>query len=538
MNGFLKRWTTPLALVATLVIGAAFAQGGTKGGNLVIAMNGNSEPASLDGQIDPYDSTDIIDTLVSDHLVWLNLKDGTPEPFLATGWQVSSDGSTWTFHLRQGVQFQDGTPFNAEAVKFNLDRIMNPANGSAQAASDLGPLESTDVTGPYTVVLHYKHPWNSLLNALAHIPMWSPTALKKYPKGEFDQHLVGTGPFKLEQWIPKDHVTFVRWNAYNWGPPGMNHKGPVYLHSVTFKFISEQLVRGTILNTPNADMVWDLPAQYYSRYSGNSTYKEIKTFQPGTGLQYVMNTTRPPLNSLKVRQAIRYAVDPVALNKLVYHGLYLPTYGPLNSVSPCYNPAVKSQFSYNPEKADSLLSEAGWKRTGNGVRKAEGVAGVPDGTPLDVTWVALSRQSLGEVLQAQLQQVGIDLKLKIVPGPVQLQMAQNKTYGLMYERQRTPSPFVLYQVWYSKNDVPGGWAWTGFSDPKLDPILEDIVTAPTAAKACSYAKEAQPIINKNAVQLPTLSEAMIFALKDTVKGFQIGKTQGERFYLYNTYVSK
>ena len=358
-----------------------------------------------------------------------DLTDGTPKPFLATSWQVSSDGTTWTFQLRQGVTFQDGTAFNAQAVKYNLDRIMNPQNGSAQAASDLGPLESTDATGPYTVVLHYKHPWNSLLNALAHIPMWSPTALQKYPKGEFDQHLVGTGPFKLKEWIPKDHITFVRWDAYNWGPPGMDHSGPAYLNSVTFKFISEQLVRGTILETNNANMVWDLPSQYYSRYDGKGNFQVIKTFQPGTGLQYVMNTTKPPLNSLKVRQAIRYAVNPVGLNNLVYHGLFLPAYGPLNSVSPCYNPAVKSQYTYDPARANTLLDEAGWKQTSSGIRQARGVDGVPDGTPLQITWDALSRQALGEVLQAQLQQVGIDLKLKIVPGPVQLQMAQNKTFG-------------------------------------------------------------------------------------------------------------
>ena len=97
---------------------------------------------------------------------------------------------------------------------------------------------------------------------------------------------------------------------------------------------------------------------------------------------------------------------------------------------------------------------------------------------------------------------------------------------------------MLYQVWYSKNDVPGGWAWSGYSNPKLDTILQNIVTASTAAQACDYAKQAQPIINEAAVQLPTLSEAMIFALKDTVKGFEVGKTQGQRFYLYDTYVSK
>ena len=520
-------------LVGLVLSGFAFAQ---KGGDLVIAMNGSSEPASLDGQIDPYQSAWLIDSLASDRLVFVNPDTAAYEPFLATGWETSDDGLSWTFTLRDDVMFQDGTPFNAEALQYNLERIKAPETASAQAADELGPITALEVVDEYTLKLTYEQPWSNLLDAFTSIPIWSPAALAQYPPGEFDQHLVGTGPFKLVEWVPNSFVRFEKWDEYDWGPSIKTEAGPVYLDSVTFRFIDEEVVRGTIITTDEANVVWELPTQYVVDYRDNPDYQLLTGYQAGTGLQYVMNVTRAPLDNLKVRQAIRHAVSSEGLNNLVYDGLNLEVYGALNSVHPCYNEAVADDYPYDLDKAAQLLAEAGYEdRDGDGIVEAYGVEGMAEGEPLNITWTALSRESLGEAIQAQLRMVGIDMDLEIVPGPVQLEKAQSKDFDLMYERQRSPTPSVLHQVWFSGNDRPGGWAWTGFADAALDELLEDIQVTLDPEASCDLAKEAQQIISNNAVQLPTVSEAVFYVLDSNVEDFQLG-TEGNWFYLYNTYI--
>ena len=524
-----------ITLVGCTLSSLTFAQ---KGGDLIIAMNGSSEPASLDGQIDPYQSAWLINSLSSDRLVFVNPETAEFEPFLATAWETSEDGLSWTFSLRDDVMFQDGTPFNAEALKFNIERIKAPETASAQAADELGPITDIEVVDEFTLKLSYEQPWSNLLDALTSIPIWSPAALEQYPPGEFDQHLIGTGPFKLIEWVPNSFVSFERWDDYNWGPSIKTEAGPAYLDSVTFKFIDEEVVRGTIVTTDEANAVWELPTQFVADYRDNPDYQLLTGYQAGTGLQYVMNVTRAPLDNLNVRQAIRHAVSSEGLNNLVYDGLNLEVYGALNSVHPCYNEAVADDYPYDLERAAELLAEAGYEdKDGDGIVEAYGVAGMEDGEPLKITWTALSRESLGEAIQAQLRMAGIDMELEIVPGPVQLEKAQTKDFDLMYERQRSPTPSVLHQVWFSGNDRPGGWAWTGFADAALDETLEQIQVTLDPEASCTLAQEAQQIISDNATQLPTLSEAVFYVLDSNVKDFQLG-AEGNWFYLYNTYIEE
>ena len=283
-------------------------------------------------------------------------------------------------------------------------------------------------------------------------------------------------------------------------------------------------------------MIWDTPAQFVSRYENSSEYKVISGFQAGTGMQYVMNVTKPPLDNILVRKAIRYATNQNALNNLVYEGRYLPMNGPLNNVHTCYNSEIENRYKYDLNKAKMLLAEAGYQdKDGDGIVESYGVAGLVDGTPLKVLWTALSRQAKGEALQAQLRMAGINLELEIVPGPVQLERAQKKTFDLMYERQRIPVADVLHLVYYSKNSGVGGWAWTGFEDSVLDGILSKMKNSVDPVKACDYAKKAQVIIQENAIQLPTMGQAMIYVHKSELKGFQLG-AQGGQFYVYNMYI--
>jgi peptide/nickel transport system substrate-binding protein len=194
-------------------------------------------------------------------------------------------------------------------------------------------------------------------------------------------------------------------------------------------------------------------------------------------------------------------------------------------------------YPFDQERAAALLDDAGWVVGDGGMRIAQGVEGVADGTPLTIRYSTLHHQEIGEVFQAQMRPVGIDLQIEVVPGPVQLDMVQRRDFELMYERQRSPSPLILDQVWNSAYDQPGGWAWTGYADAELDGILEQLRAVFDDEERCGLARDAQQIIMENALMLPTLSQPIIVGLDASVQGFQMG-AEGNWFFLHNTSIQE
>ena len=518
-----------LALMAS--IGSALAAG-----DLVIALPANNEPATFDGQIDPYQSTWLINSLITDPLVVM-APDGQYIAGLATEWSVSDDGMAWTFKLRDGVSFQDGTPFDAAAVKANLERVLAPETGSAQMASDIGPIASMEVVSPTELVIRYDTPWITLLDALRRAPLWSPTALSSAAPGDMAATLIGTGPFKFVEWAHNDYLLLEKWDDYGGWNAIQTTPGPAGLDTVKFRFIGEAAVLGQMLATGEANMIYDLPILFSDQYLDNPDYQVMSKGQAGTGLEMVMNIRNAPLSDLRVRQALQFAKDAPAINEILYDGLYQASDGPLNNIHPCYWDGAAAMYPHDPAKAAALLEEAGWVDDGSGIRKANGVDGIADGAPLTLRWTVIHHQEIGEVVQAQYKAVGIDLQVQVVPGPVQLDMVGKRDFDLMYERQRSPSPLILDQVWNSKWDQPGGWAWTGYANPELDALLEQLRSIRDDDARCDVARDAQKIIMENALMLPTLSQPVVIGLAKSVSGFQ-GGAEGNWFFLHNVSITE
>lgn len=509
----------------------------TKGGDLVIAFPASSEPASLDGHIDPYQPAWLFDSFVSDPLVILD-NNGEYQPALATSWSSNEEGTSWTFELRDDVIFQDGTPFNAEAVKFNIERILDPETASAQMANDLGPVESVEVVDEFTVQINYGEPWVTVLDVARRMPLWSPTAASEYSLADFDKHLVGTGPFTLEEWVPNDRIVFAKWEDYGGWNSIANHEGPAYLDSVTIRFIGESAVLGSVVSTGDAHVARELPSAYIEDYKDQDGYEFITGYQAGTGLQMIFNTRNAPLNILEFRQALNYGTDQTAINDLLYDGTYLESFGPVNVVHPCHWDGAKELYGYDPEKAAELLEAVGYVDTdGDGIREASGVEGVEDGTDLTLRWSVLHHEEIGEAVQAQWRQLGIDLQVEKVPGPVQLERVNARDFDIIYERQRSPDPMILDMIWNSRWDEPGGWAWTGFVNEDLDSLVGQLRSVSDNAARCDLAEQAQQIILENAVMLPTLSQPVFYAMSSKVKDFQLA-SEGNYFFIHNTYIEE
>ncbi len=525
-----------MVFVLAIVASAVYAEGG----DLVIAVPASLEPASLDGHVDPYQNTWLFDSWSADPLLILDAE-GNYLPCLAESWETSEDGLTWTFKLREGVKFQDGTDFNAEAVKYNIERTFAPETASTQFADDLGisSFDSVEVIDDYTVAIHYKTPWVTLLDALRRYPIWSPAACEEYGLNEFDKHLVGAGPFVLSEVVAGDHVTWTKWADYGGWNPIQNHEGTAYLDSVTVRYIGEAMVLGDIVNNGEADIAMELPATYVEDYEDNDDAFLVMGFQGGTGMQWVFNTRRAPLDNVEVRQALLYLTDEQELNDTVYDGLYLTQYGPLTSVHPCYWEGAEEMYVRDVDKANELLEKNGWVMGDNGIRVAQGVEGVEDGTPLTLVFSVLgdNRAKIGEFLQLAWAEGGVDLQIELIPGPVQIEKTTNHDFDIMYERQRTPDPRVLSQVWNSKYDYAGGWAWSGLKNEELDSILDEIEVNADMEYRCEIAKRAQEIIMENAAMIPLVGEPVYYAIDNSVKDFQLG-SEGNWFYINNTYIEE
>ncbi len=505
---------------------------GARPGELVMAWDAAQEPASLDGHIEPYHTAWLINYMITDPLLILG-PDGEYHPALARSWSATPEATTWTFNLRTDVTFQDGTPFNADALAYNIERILDPETRSAEMAAHIGPLQRVDVVDDSTAVLHYGVPWVTVLDAFRRIPIWSPTAAEQWGIEAFDRNLVGAGPFTLEEWVPNDHVTVKRWDGYGGWNSISETGGAASLDRVTIRFIGEQAILGSVVRTGNAHVAMNVPTPYIDDYREAAGFTLLTGFQAGTGRAMVMNVREPPLDDLRVRQALLHGTDQQAINDLLYDGNYLVSDGPLNTVHPCYWSGNAEYYPHDTDAAKRLLEQVGWVDSdGDGMREAAGVAGVQDGTPLSFRWTVLDREEIGEAAQLQWRALGIDLVLDIVPGPVQLERVNNRDFELIYERQRSPDPMLLDMVWNSANDVVGGWAWTGFADPRLDEVVRQLRTVPDRDARCELAHEAQRIVMDNALMLPTLSEPIFYAVSSQVQDFEL-MSEGQFFYLHN-----
>ena len=264
-----------------------------KGGELRIIFRG-SEPKLLDAHQDPFDQAAMFTVLTSDLLIFKD-KDKKFQPWLATEWNVSPDFKTWTFKLRQDVKFHDGTPFNAEAVKFNFDRILDPKFESGQSRAMLGPIEKTEVVDPFTFRVVHKQPFPPFIDSIAEgfIAIWSPTAVQKYgirrlPAQHDRQRPVQAGrvqagrPLCVRQ-EPRLQVAAQDLQEPGPGLPGQDHP-PLHQRGGHGAWPPSRPARPTwCMGFPPADL---------GPYENNPKYTAIKAARTGSPVLFVMNTSK------------------------------------------------------------------------------------------------------------------------------------------------------------------------------------------------------------------------------------------------------
>jgi peptide/nickel transport system substrate-binding protein len=442
-------------------------------------------------------------------------------PSLAESWEMSEDGLTWTFKLREGVKFHDGTPLNAEAVAFSFNRIIDPETKSPAAAPLLGGnLESTEAVDEYTVQFNLKNPFAGFLDALSAnygglVPV-SPAAVEKWGE-DFGHHPVGTGPFIFEEWDPGDHITLVKNPDYNWGPEALyDHSGPADLDEIVVRFVGEATMRTAMLEKGEADVIAAPSSIDVKRFREDPNLQILGGLRPGTSSVLWFNVEKSPTDDIQVRKACLHVIDWDEVNDLVYHGtsdvgnsLLLPTtFG--------YDPAFDFDKWYplDPEKGKQILEEAGWVDTdGDGIREK-------DGQKLELIFICFPGNACkeGEVMQGQLMPAGVFLKIQEMGQPANVQATQRGEHNFRsIGWGGTDSAQLLSFLLHSKN-IGVGWNFTRYRDAKLDELLDKANAELDREKRGEIVSEIQKIVLEEALGRPRSFYRRIHAASAKLKG--------------------
>lgn len=289
-------------------------------------------------------------------------KKGTsePGPGLAERWDISPDGKVYTFYLRKGVKFHDGTPFNADAVVKELDRVKNPNHPyyvykqeGVHSFADFtwGVVESYEKIDDYTVKITLKEPHAPFLASIAMVwsGIMSPAAVEKYGF-DVNYHPVGTGPFKLVEWVRNDHITLEANKEYWDGAPKVD--------KLIYRVVPESSVRLLKLEQGEVHILADVDPEDYARIKSNPDLKLLE--QPGLTINGIaLICDAKPWDDVRVRQAANYAVNKEEMNKFLYKDAAVTAATGMPPILPGY-PQDLQPYPYDPAKAKQLLAEAGY----------------------------------------------------------------------------------------------------------------------------------------------------------------------------------
>lgn len=521
---------TPAPAAKPTVAPAQAAPAGS-GGTLVYGLSGDFDD-TLDPQVTNFDTSIRVTLNICEPLVW-EPEPGKFVPGLADKWDISPDAKVYTFNLKKGVKFTDGTPFNAAAVKFTLDRIVDPATKAGQSHDQLGPYDHTEIVDDYTVKVVMKQSYAPLLtNMNGYLGIVSPTAVQKMGMAEFARHPVGSGPFMFKEWVPKDHVTLVKNPDYNWGSSFFKHTGPAYLDEVVYKIIPEPSVRTGTLKTGETQIIDEVDPLEYESLSKDSKFGIIAKGQPGSGYVLLLNSTSTgAIADPAVRQAMEYAVDREGLNKAVFQGLNKAAWSPLMRPTFAYDPATEQIYSFDPEKARDVLSGAGWQPGADGIR-------VKDGQKLELYFPIISRprdNAMATSVQASLRDVGIDLKVDPLERAAAREAYNQNRYDISFLWFSYGDPDVLRTIFHSDNI--GAFNRARYQVPEVDKMLEDAAGSTDTAHRADLYKQIQTRVLKDTAVVPLVDTLVYNAKRAEVSG-EVLDALASYVWIYDVQVKK
>lgn len=416
--------------------------------------------------LDPMDTSDTlsgdVQRLLMDGLFGFD-QEMNVIPMLATGYEANEDATEYTFTLREGIQFSDGTPWNAEAAKANFDRWGDKNLGLKRTTLLCNILESTEVVDEYTIKVKLATPFGAFINTLAHpaCVVVCPTLIAQGNEA-CAADAVGTGQYTFVEWVAGEYLK-VELNKDWWGYDADICGGTALVESdagfksITFKPVTESATRVAMVQSGDAQMIWPVPAENVDALKGDSNV--VLGSEEGIVVRYLMmNNQKAPFNDVKVRQAINYAINKEAYCAVVKNGYAAVAKSVIGPSVQYYK--ANDPYAYDIEKAKKLLAEAGY----------------PDGFTTKI-WYSntTANQKQCEFLKQQLEQVGITVELEGMESAILNQKIQDT------DAKGADAEVDMYVIGWSPS--------TGDADWGIRPLLATESEPPMSYNICYYENE-------------------------------------------------
>jgi peptide/nickel transport system substrate-binding protein len=414
------RWA---ALTALLTAGALLTACGSgtdgsgggdgkprSGGTLTFAVGSDAgcvDPQQVGSNDTIYSVRQVVDSLTDQ-----DPRTGKIVPWLAKSWDVSADTTAFTFHLRSGVTFSDGSPLTAQVVKDNFDAVPRLGVLGTLAEGYLSGVKSTVVVDPLTVKVTFRQPNAQFLQATSthSLGIESSASAKRSPQRKCSEGVIGSGPFVLKRYAQNQSVTLARRHGYAWGSSRWSKKGEAYLDELVFKVVPEAGVRAGSLRSGQVDAIGSVGRADEAALKGGQVAFRRRA-NPGIVFGLGLNNARPVLKDVRVRRAILSALDRKQIADTVFPTGTRAATSVLAHTTPDYTD-LGPELAFDAAKAKSLLDEAGWRAGGDGIRTKDGKK-----LGLTIVWVpvAATNQPALELVQQQLRSVGIQVTLQQLP---------------------------------------------------------------------------------------------------------------------------
>ncbi|PXW31351.1 UNVERIFIED_CONTAM: peptide/nickel transport system substrate-binding protein [Williamsia faeni] len=483
-----------------------------------------SDPAQGGSNQTIYVTRQVVDSLTDQ-----NPETGEITPWLAQSWDISPDAKSFTFHLKDGVTFSDGTPVTADSVKKNFDAIIAlGAAKSALAGSYLSGYTGTTVVDPLTAQVDFSSPNAQFLQATStsQLGLQADATVAKTAEERCTGTNIGSGPFTYADWQQDRSVSLAKRVGYNWSSPVFGHTGDAYLDRIDFTVIPESGVRTGSLASDQLDAVSDALPQDAPQIEAAGG-QILTTPNPGVTFGFQPNVTRGVLADPAVRQAIIPAINRQELIDTVLNSDFKVATSALAANTPGYKD-LSSDVTFDQEKAKSILDAAGWVEGSDGIREK-------DGQKLSFTLtfsaVFAGNQAILELVQQQLKAVGIDLKLGLVSTPEFTALQGSGDYDAVYYNATRADGDILRTSF--------GLTGRNLNHRGPIPALDDALTGQLAAtdktQRDALLATAQEQIISNGLWLPTVELSQVIGAATHTQDVKFDASA--RLAFYDTWIS-
>lgn len=452
---------------------------------------------------------------------------------LAESWSFSDDGLVWTFKLKEGVTFHDGTPFTSADVKYTYDAIKHPDYQGVRA-TDFKHIEKVEAPDDYTVVITLNMPFAPLLTKLSmgilpkHI--FETTSIADMKQNPANMEPIGTGPYKYKEWEQGQHIILEANDDY-FG------EGP-YIDQVIVKFYQDEQIMLAALEKGDIDYMESIPIDHVDRikeqYSDRYDIREV----PYNGYRYIgLKQTHPILKDIRVRKALMYGLNRNQIVEELFHGYGTVLNSNIPPVSWAYAEGELEEYEYNPEKAKELLEEAGWKEGADGIREK-------DGEKLTFTVLLRSgnkeEEAVSLLVQEDWRTIGVEMVPEFIEYSVLLEqyldVAQFEAYSLGWTLSLDPDFYIFFHSDCALDEQGQlvGFNDVEFNNEELDRLLEEGRTEMDQQKRKQIYWDAQKIINKELPYVFLYSKDNVSAMNKKVQGVvwsTLGPMFPEKWYI-------